>query len=163
MIPGLGLSAGGGHGNPLQCSCLEDPRDRGAWQGAVPGVTQSRTRVNDLPSLSLTHSCRKVRREAAFGARSRAGSVHLRALSPPGGASSSPPSLQARRAPLQPRGFSTPLPRVPLLPRPRDLVVLMPSVALVVTVIPRLLSCVGLSQPRAVNTSWLLRHGRLGL
>ena len=31
-IPGLGRSPGGGHGNPLQCSCLENPMDRGAWQ-----------------------------------------------------------------------------------------------------------------------------------
>ena len=31
MIPGLGRSPGGGHGNPLQYSCLENPRDRGAW------------------------------------------------------------------------------------------------------------------------------------
>ena len=34
---------GEGNGNPLQCSCLEDPRDGGAWQAAVYGVTQSRT------------------------------------------------------------------------------------------------------------------------
>ena len=32
---------GEGHGNPLQCSCLENPRDRGAWWAAVYGVTQS--------------------------------------------------------------------------------------------------------------------------
>ena len=31
-IPGLGRSPGGGNGNPLQYSCLEDPMDRGAWQ-----------------------------------------------------------------------------------------------------------------------------------
>ena len=31
-IPGLGRSPGGGHDNPLQCSCLENPMDRGAWQ-----------------------------------------------------------------------------------------------------------------------------------
>ena len=37
-IPGLGGSPGGGHGNPLQCSCLENPTDRGAWQAAVPGA-----------------------------------------------------------------------------------------------------------------------------
>ena len=30
--PGLGRSPGGGHGKPLQCSCLENPMDRGAWQ-----------------------------------------------------------------------------------------------------------------------------------
>ena len=33
LIPGLGRSPGGGHGNPLQYSCLENPMDRGAWQG----------------------------------------------------------------------------------------------------------------------------------
>ena len=31
LIPGLGRSSGGGHGNPLQYSCLENPKDRGAW------------------------------------------------------------------------------------------------------------------------------------
>ena len=34
-----------GNGNPLQCSCLENPRDGGAWWAAVYGVTQSRTRL----------------------------------------------------------------------------------------------------------------------
>ena len=38
-----GRSPGGGHGNPLQCSCLENPMDREAWQAAVHRVTQSRT------------------------------------------------------------------------------------------------------------------------
>ena len=36
---------GEGNGNPLQCSCLENPMDRGAWWGAVCGVAQSRTRL----------------------------------------------------------------------------------------------------------------------
>src|SRR5574341_115947 len=36
---------GGGNGNPLQCSCLENPRDGGAWWAAVSGVTHSRTRL----------------------------------------------------------------------------------------------------------------------
>ena len=36
---------GEGSGNPLQCSCLENPRDGGAWWAAVYGVTQSRTRL----------------------------------------------------------------------------------------------------------------------
>ena len=35
-IPGLGRSPGGGHGNPLKYSCLENPVDRGAWQGYSP-------------------------------------------------------------------------------------------------------------------------------
>ena len=37
---------GEGNGNPLQCSCLENPRDRGAWWAAVYGVAQSWTRLN---------------------------------------------------------------------------------------------------------------------
>ena len=37
-IPGLGRSPGGGHGNPLQYSCLESPMDRGVWQAIVHGV-----------------------------------------------------------------------------------------------------------------------------
>ena len=36
---------GEGNGNPLQCSCLENPRDEGAWWAAVYGVTQSQTRL----------------------------------------------------------------------------------------------------------------------
>ena len=39
------LCTGEGNGNPLQCSCLENPRDRGAWWAAVYGVTQSQTRL----------------------------------------------------------------------------------------------------------------------
>ena len=39
-----------GNGNPLQCSCLENPRDGGAWWAAVYGVTQSRTRLKRLSS-----------------------------------------------------------------------------------------------------------------
>ena len=42
----------GGNGNPLQCSCLENPRDRGAWWAAVYGVAQSRTRLKRLSSSS---------------------------------------------------------------------------------------------------------------
>ena len=42
-IPVLGRSPGGGHGNPLQCLGLENPRDTGAWCTTVQGVTQSRT------------------------------------------------------------------------------------------------------------------------
>ena len=42
-IPGSGRSPGGGHGNPLQNSCLENPMDRGAWRAAVHGVAGSQT------------------------------------------------------------------------------------------------------------------------
>ena len=43
---------GEGNGNPLQYSCLENPRDRGAWWAAVYGVTQSQTRLKRLSSSS---------------------------------------------------------------------------------------------------------------
>ena len=43
---------GEGHGNPLQCSCLENPRDGGAWWAAFYGVTQSRTRLKRLSNSS---------------------------------------------------------------------------------------------------------------
>ena len=43
---------GEGNGNPLQCSCLENPRDSGAWWAAVCGVTQSQTRLKWLSSSS---------------------------------------------------------------------------------------------------------------
>ena len=39
-IPGSGSSPGGGHGNPLQYSCLENPTDRGVWGAAVHSVTE---------------------------------------------------------------------------------------------------------------------------
>ena len=53
---------GEGHGNPLQCSCLENTRDGGAWWAAVYGVTQSRTRLKWLSSMqhqfsSVQFSC----------------------------------------------------------------------------------------------------------
>ena len=45
-ILGSERSPGGGHGNPLQYSCLENPMDREAWRATVPGVAQSRTPLN---------------------------------------------------------------------------------------------------------------------
>ena len=45
---------GEGHGNPLQCSCLENPRDGGAWWAAVYGVAQSRTWLKRLSSSSIS-------------------------------------------------------------------------------------------------------------
>ena len=43
FIPGLGRALGGGHGNPLQYSCLENSMDRGAWQATVHRMAQSWT------------------------------------------------------------------------------------------------------------------------
>ena len=42
---GSGRSPGGGDGNPLQCSCLENPMERGAWRATVHGATKSQTRL----------------------------------------------------------------------------------------------------------------------
>ena len=46
-IPVLGRSSGGGHGNPLQYSCLENSMGRGAWRGTVLGVTKSQTGLKE--------------------------------------------------------------------------------------------------------------------
>ena len=46
-IPGLGRSPGGGNGNPLQYSCMENPMDRRGWQAIVHEVTKSRTQLSD--------------------------------------------------------------------------------------------------------------------
>ena len=57
---------GEGNGNPLQCSCLENPRDGGAWWAAVYGVTQSQTRLKRLSSnlaagsISVGPKCSRI-------------------------------------------------------------------------------------------------------
>ena len=54
LIPGSGRSPGGGHGNPFQYSCLENPIDRGAWQATVHSVTKSQIllkHLNRVPHL----------------------------------------------------------------------------------------------------------------
>ena len=48
---------GEGNGNPLQCSCLENPRDRGTWWAAISGVAQSWTRLKGLSSSSILFLC----------------------------------------------------------------------------------------------------------
>ena len=58
-IPGSGRSPGEENGNPLQCSCLENPMDRGAWWVLVHGVTNSWTQLS-------THTPRLGRREYKF-------------------------------------------------------------------------------------------------
>ena len=52
---------GEGKGNPLQCSCLEIPRDRGTWWAAICGVAQSRTRLKRLSSSSSRHYWKVLR------------------------------------------------------------------------------------------------------
>ena len=47
LIPRLGRSPEGGHGNPSQYSCLENPMDRGAWRAIIHEVAKSRTQLNN--------------------------------------------------------------------------------------------------------------------
>ena len=53
-ISGSGSSPGEGNGNPLQYSCLENPKDGGAWWATVHGVAKSQTRLSDFTSLHFT-------------------------------------------------------------------------------------------------------------
>ena len=73
---------GEGNGKPLQCSCLENPRDGGAWWAAIYVVTQNRTRLKQLSSSSsnlfLTHWKRMML--GGIGGRSRRGQQRMRWL-----------------------------------------------------------------------------------
>ena len=60
-VPKFGRSPGEGNDNSLQCSCLENPRDRGACWAAIYGVTQSRTRLKRLSSSICVCVCVCVR------------------------------------------------------------------------------------------------------
>ena len=53
LIPGSGRSPGGGHGNPLQGSCVENPMERRAWRATVHGVAKSRAQLKQIS----THTC----------------------------------------------------------------------------------------------------------
>ena len=55
-IPGSGRSPGGGHGNPLQYSCLETPMGRGAWRAAVRRVAESDTTEATVCTHTHTHN-----------------------------------------------------------------------------------------------------------
>ena len=64
LIPGSERFLGGGHGNPLQSSCLENPMDRGAWWAAVHGVAKSRTRLSDF-NFTFTFHFHALEKEMA--------------------------------------------------------------------------------------------------
>ena len=59
---------GEGNGNPLQCSCLENPMDRGAWLATVRGVAKSRIRLNDfIITITISHIKEKIRQYIPTG------------------------------------------------------------------------------------------------
>ena len=58
--PELGRSPGEENGYPLQCSCLENPMDRGAWGATVHGVAKSWTRLSDSTHLRWPQCCRVI-------------------------------------------------------------------------------------------------------
>ena len=66
------------NGNPLQCSCLENPRDGGAWWAAVYGVAQNRTWLKQLSSSSSSWIYRSLRNEVYTGSISNEVAIWLR-------------------------------------------------------------------------------------
>ena len=69
LIPGSGRSPGGGHGNPLQCSCLENFMDRGAWWASVPGVAKNWTQLRDYHFHFFSHGKYGRRKHSKSAAR----------------------------------------------------------------------------------------------
>ena len=69
-IPWSGRSPGGGHGNPLSISCLENPMDRGAWRATIYRVTESGTWLKwlSMHALTLTFVTCRVKHEASLTA-----------------------------------------------------------------------------------------------
>ena len=65
-IPRSERSPGGGHGNPLQYSCLENPMDRGAWRATVHRVARSQTRLKRLSTAQKKPASETVWMEAGF-------------------------------------------------------------------------------------------------
>ena len=55
LFPGSGRSPGEGNGNPLQCSCLENPMNREVWWATVHGVTKSRTQLSNEHFAKMAH------------------------------------------------------------------------------------------------------------
>ena len=56
-IPGSGRSSGGGHGNTLSYTCLENPMDRGPWRATVHRVVKNQTQPSDLARMHAQQYC----------------------------------------------------------------------------------------------------------
>ena len=70
LISRRGRSPGGGHGNPFQYSCLENPMDRGAWRATVHRVAKSWTWLKKHHDLAHTHACRVSQKPRKISKRS---------------------------------------------------------------------------------------------
>ena len=68
LITGSGRSPGGGNGNPLQNSCLENSMDRGDWWAAIPRVTKNQTWLNDLACMHILSMDQKLSKSSKSGA-----------------------------------------------------------------------------------------------
>ena len=94
---------GEGNGNPLQCSCLEKPRDGGAWWAAIYGVAQSQTRLKWLNSSSSGFSSgARAAEHAGFSSSAAACGI----LVPRLGTEPASPTLQGRFSTTEPPGES---------------------------------------------------------
>ena len=60
LIPGLGRSPAGGHSNPLQYSCLNNPFDRGVWRATVHGVAKNQTGLKQLSTHTHMERLQKL-------------------------------------------------------------------------------------------------------
>ena len=90
----MGRSLRGGNGNPLQYSCLENPRDRGPWRTTVQGVAKSQTRLST--EHAGTHACTQEGPRAGKVASACSGPVNLPTTPIPGSwelLGESPPTL----------------------------------------------------------------------
>ena len=106
---------GEGNGNPLQCSCLENPRDGGAWWAAARGVAKSRTRLSDFTFILHFHALEMATHSSvlawripgmggAWWARLKwlgSSSSSNKLLGFPGGASGKEPTCHCRLDPLE--------------------------------------------------------------
>ena len=75
VILGLGRSLGGGHGNPLQYSCLENPMDRGAWWATIHRVTKSQTQLKWLSTHACTRADVQIQRKT--GKENKISGIHF--------------------------------------------------------------------------------------
>ena len=86
-IPGLERSSEGGHDNPLQYSCLENPMDRGPWWATVHGVAKSRTQLKQLSTHARIQCCVSIRKKTDVlkpKNRSRSGPTYNHCQGPSG-------------------------------------------------------------------------------